>query len=89
MDGQSRGAMGIAKLITGHPHEGETIHRFATPVPADFFKLDDTTKIDRLKGLGVSAARHAQPILEPVFFQSPAAPFEPCHAITAAKDHAA
>jgi hypothetical protein len=85
MDGQSRGAMGIAKLITGHPHQGETIYRFATPVPANFFSLDDTTKIDRLKGLGVSAARHARPVLEPVFFQTPAAAFEPCHATHAAK----
>jgi hypothetical protein len=89
MDGQSRGAMGMAKLLTGHPHQGGTIHRHATPVPADFFSLDDATKIDRLKGLGVSAARHAQPILEPVFFGAPAAPFEPYHSTSAAKDHAA
>ncbi|WP_245191055.1 CBASS cGAMP-activated phospholipase [Jannaschia formosa] len=89
MDGQSRGAVGMAKLLTGHPHQGDTIHRYATPVPADFFSLDDTTKIDRLKGLGVSAARYAQPILEPVFFGAPADPFEPYHPISAAKDHAA
>lgn len=89
MNGQSRGAMGMAKLLTGDPHQGDTIHRYATPVPADFFSLDDATKIDRLKGLGVSAARHAQPILEPVFFGAPAHPFKPCHAISDAKDHAA
>ena len=89
MDGQSRGAMGMAKLLTGHPHQSEAIHRYATPVPADFFSLDDTTKIERLKGLGTSAARHAQPILEPVFFRAPAAPFEPYHVVSAPKDCAA
>ena len=79
MDGQSRGAMGTAKLITGHPHDREAIFRYSTPVPEGFFGLDDTTKIGRLKGLGFSAARRAEPKLEPVFFRTPAAPFQPFH----------
>lgn len=89
MDGQSRGAMGTAMLITGDPHERRAIHRYATPVPADFFSLDDTTKIGRLKGMGMSAARKAQPVLEPVFFAASAAPFEPLHRSALTKDFAA
>lgn len=89
MDGQSRGAMGAAMLITGHPHERKAIHRYATPVPADFFSLDDTTKISRLKGMGTSAARKAQPVLEPVFFAAPAPPFEPIYRSLSEKDRAA
>lgn len=89
MDGQSRGAMGTAMLITGDPHERKAIYRYATPMPADFFSLDDTTKIGRLKGMGISAARQAQPVLEPVFFAAPAASFEPLHRTASMKDRAA
>lgn len=82
MDGQSRGALGMAKLLTGHPYAGNAIHRYSPTVPAGFFTLDDTSKISRLKGLGVSAARNAKPHLKPVFFQSPAPPFVPFHGLT-------
>lgn len=81
MDGQSRGALGMAKLITGHPHEREAIFRYSPTVPAGFFTLDDTTKINRLKGLGISSARHAKPLLKPVFFHSLAEPFVPAHSL--------
>jgi len=77
MDGQSRGAIGMAKLITGHPYEREAIFRYSPTVPQNVFLMDDTTKIARLKGLGVSSARSAKPHLAPVFFQFPAEPFTP------------
>lgn len=76
-DGQSHGALGMAKALTGHPYSGEKIFRYAPTVPAEFFSLDDTSKISRLKGIGTSAARDAKPHLKPVFFQSTAAAFEP------------
>jgi len=79
MDGQSRGALGMAKLLTGHPHDGDAIYRYSPAVPAGFFSLDDTSKISRLKGLGVSSARNAKPQLKPIFFQTPAAPFVPVY----------
>lgn len=78
-DGQSHGAMGMAKLLTGHPYNGEKIFRYAPTVPAGFFAMDDPSKISRLKGLGVSAARNAKPTLVPVFFETPAEPFTPHH----------
>lgn len=79
MDGQSRGALGTASLITGHPHDRKAIYRYSPTVPADFFGLDDTTKISKLKGIGVSAARNAKPELLPIFFNSVAEPFVPVH----------
>lgn len=85
MDGQSRGALGMACLITGHPHDRHAIYRYSPTVPEGFFSLDDTTKISHLKGLGVSAARRAKPELKPVFFQSPAEPFVPVHNLVGAK----
>ena len=79
MDGQSRGALGIARHLTGDPHDRKAVHRYSPSVPDGFFSLDDTTKIQRLKGLGASSARHAGPTLMPIFFQQTAEPFVPVH----------
>lgn len=81
MDGQSSNSMGAAKLITGHPHEGNRIFRYSPSAPAGFFKLDDTTKIERLSGIGASMARSAFPELQQTFFSRPAEAFQPCYEI--------
>lgn len=79
MDGQSHGALGMAKLLTGHEYERTALHRVCPDVPKNLFRLDDTSKIARLKGLGASSAREQRPRLEPVFFHQPAAPFDPVY----------
>lgn len=79
MDGQSKGALGIAKLITDHPHSGEALFRYEPQVPVGLFTLDDTSKIKQLSGLGASIARKATPKLKPIFFEKPAEPFLPVH----------
>lgn len=76
-DGQSHGALGMAKLLLNHPYGGDRLHRYSPSVPKGFFSLDDTTKIKRLKGIGISAARNAKPHLRPVFFDEPAEPLIP------------
>ncbi|SDU42679.1 CBASS cGAMP-activated phospholipase [Stappia sp. ES.058] len=81
MDGQSSNSLGAAKLITGHPHTGNRIFRYSPSAPAGFFKLDDTTKIERLSGIGASMARSAFPELQQIFFRSPAEIFEPYYKI--------
>jgi hypothetical protein len=81
MDGQSRSALGMAKLLTGHEYEREAIFRFCPDVPKGFFKLDDTSKIKRLKGMGIAAARRERPRLEPIFFSSRAATFTPVYSL--------
>ena len=81
MDGQSRGAMGMAKLLTGHEYERISIFRYCPNAPKGFFKLDDTSRIDRLTGLGASSARSARPAVEPVFLTKPAAPFAPVYSL--------
>ncbi|MGB7433210.1 MAG: CBASS cGAMP-activated phospholipase [Ahrensia sp.] len=81
MDGQSSNSMGAAKLITGHPHEGSRIFRYSPSAPAGFFKLDDTSKIERLSGIGASMARSAFPELQQTFFSRPAEAFQPCYEI--------
>jgi len=85
MDGQSHGAMGIAKLLTGHEHERDAIHRIDHVVPRNRYRMDDARVIPDLTGLGNTLARDRFPALEPVFFHSPAdafAPFHPLEAIT-------
>lgn len=79
MNGQTHGALGMAKLLTGHEYERHAIFRVCPDVPKNIFKLDDTTKIGRLKGLGFSSARENRPRLEPVFFSAPAVPFLPLY----------
>lgn len=77
MSGQSHGAMGIAHILTGDPHERKAIHRISQPVVKGFFSLDDTRKIGNLKSRAVAEARDQFPILAPIFFGNPAEPFEP------------
>jgi uncharacterized protein len=81
MDGQSRGALGMAKLLTGHQHEREAIFRCCPDVPKNFFKLDDARKIAQLKGMGSSSARKERPHIEPVFLTGPVEPFKPIYTL--------
>ena len=77
IDGQSQGAMGIAKLLTGDEHERTAIYRVNQTVPRNTYKMDDTKIIEDMKGLGYSKGRSWQPSLEPVFFDKPAEVFKP------------
>jgi hypothetical protein len=81
MDGQSHGALGMAKLLTGHEYEREAIFRCCPDVPKDFFKLDDTRKITQLKGMGAASARKERPRIEPVFLAGPAESFTPVYTL--------
>lgn len=77
--GQSSGSMGIAKLITDHPHSGNALFRYAPTAPANFFALDDTSKVKQLQGMGTSLARKATPEINDIFFNKPAECFVPVH----------
>lgn len=79
MDGQSKGAMGAAMLLTGHPHEQNSIYRVDHAVPNNSYKLDDVRSIRELKGLGHHKARIEHSALNPVFFDAPAEEFVPHH----------
>lgn len=79
MDGQSYGATGMAKLLTGDEHERPAIYRINNTVPQDVYKMDDTGVIQEMKGLGHSRARERRSVLENVFFDKPAGVFKPYH----------
>ena len=83
MDGQSHGAMGLAKLLTGHGHARDAIHRIDHVVPRNRYRMDDARVMPDLTGLGHAMARDRLAALEPVFFQTPADPFAPFHRLEA------
>lgn len=83
MDGQKFGAMGMARLLTGDGHEREAIHRVDHTARAGLYKMDDTSKISELKGIGFSLARERLPKMKAVFLGSPAEQFTPCHELPA------
>jgi patatin-like phospholipase/acyl hydrolase len=82
MDGQSRGAHGIAKLLTGHEHQREAIFRVNHSVPYGRYALDDTRVVRELNGLGHTHAREWYERLHPVFFTQPAEPFTPVYKLS-------
>ena len=77
MDGQSQGALGMAKLLTGHDELQKTIFRIDHLVEKGSRRFDDPDLIQDLTGLGYTKARASEPMLVPVFFDSPAKPFSP------------
>ncbi len=79
MDGQSHGSLGIAKILTGDQHKGQSIFRVNQPVPEGFYSLDNTKRIRDLKDRAFTEARTQKPILQPVFFGDPAEEFQPEH----------
>ena len=79
LDGQSHGALGIAKLLTGHEHNRNALYRINHTVPYNAYRLDDTRTVEELKGLGHSKGRDRLPVLESVFFDRPAEKFTPIY----------
>ena len=83
MSGQSNSSNAIAQTLlgqvggTGH----NALYRITQTVPANYFSLDDTSKIKELKSRALAEARTAQPNLEPVFFTNKVDPFIPCHQV--------
>lgn len=81
MDGQSHGAMGMAKILTGDLHKRKAIYRIDHHVPADKYRMDDVRGITDLKGLGHVKGRDQFPQFYDVFFRSPAELFEPIYTL--------
>ena len=79
MDGQSHGAMGMAKLLTGDKQDRDAVYRVNHAVPYNAYPMDDTRTIRDLKGLGHSKGREGLPILETVSFDRPVEEFTPVY----------
>ena len=81
MDGQSNGSLGMTRLLLGHEHDRQSLHRIDYTVPQDQYKFDDAKVIDDLKGLGHSLGRDRKPVLTPTFFDTTAEEFIPCYTL--------
>jgi len=81
MDGQSHGAMGMAKILTGDVYQRKAIYRIDHHMPYSKYRMDDTRVITDLKGLGHVKGRDQFPHLSDVFFRMPAEPFEPIYTL--------
>jgi patatin-like phospholipase/acyl hydrolase len=79
--GQSHAALGTAKILTGHPHNGSKVWRYSPTVPIGTFVMDNTGQIERLAGLGEAEAREALPELRRTFLTDHRAPFAPEHSL--------
>ena len=86
MDGQSYGAMGMAKLLTDDGHGRRAICRVDSAVPRGVYKMDDARVVQEMKGLGHSHARERKSVLENVFFDKPAGVFKPYHDLEVNED---
>lgn len=75
--GQSRGAVGTAKLLTGHMQGRHRIFRYNQVVPTGVFGLDTVPQLGALRGMGEALAREARPEIDRVFLQSPRDEFVP------------
>jgi patatin-like phospholipase/acyl hydrolase len=77
MQGQSRGSMGTAYLLSAHSEASPRVFRYQPKVATGKFSLDRTSMIDRLRGLGAACARDALPMLMQNFLDVPADRFVP------------
>lgn len=73
MEAQVSGALAQARLLVGK----DNLLRVDDTVAPKRFALDNAKMIQELKGMGLQAARHAQPEVERLFLTEPAEPFQP------------
>lgn len=79
MLGQSRAAIGTAKLLTRHSDVHRRLYRYNTVVPTGTFALDSADQIAALRGVGAGLVREAAPEIMPVFFRNERDAFVPYH----------
>ncbi|MFL6236724.1 MAG: hypothetical protein ACJ76N_26580 [Thermoanaerobaculia bacterium] len=75
--GQSRGALGTAKLLLGAEDADQRLFRFQHVANPGEFELDAVEQIPVLKGIGAAMAREALPRILPNFLVGDREPFVP------------
>jgi len=74
---QSHGALGAAKILTGHGHNHKAIWRVDQSAPRGRYTMDDTARLAGLKNRAFTEAREQLPELRRHFFDRLAEPFCP------------
>jgi hypothetical protein len=75
MDGQARGAMGIAELLTGGDINQNVVYRVEHQVPGSNEPVDNAQVLRDVTRMGYAKAGERLPALSYVFFSRPAEPF--------------
>lgn len=83
MRGQTRAAIGTAKILTKHSDASRRLYRYNENVPTGTYGLDSAGQVAALKGIGTSMARQALSEISPVFFDGQREQFVACHGTTA------
>lgn len=79
MQGQSLGALGTAKLLSGHSELSPRLWRYSQEVEASTYVLDGIGSIEALAAAGASTAREALPTVRAMFLANKADQFKPFH----------
>ncbi|TAM48251.1 MAG: patatin [Gammaproteobacteria bacterium] len=79
LQGQSKGAIGAAKLLIGHTESDPRLFRCSPTVAHGTFDVDTVDMIEDLRGLGSSSGREASPLLNKIFLDASKEPFRPFH----------
>lgn len=83
MAGQSHGAMGMAKIITGDVHHRKAIWRIDQHAPKGRYTLDNTVRVKEMKSRAYAEARVQTPELLREFLYAPTEPFVPVYQLEA------
>lgn len=83
MAGQSHGAMGTAKILTGDVHQRKAIWRINQTAPEGKYEMDNASRILEMKSRANVEAREQFPELLKEFFYAPAEKFEPVYKLGA------
>ena len=79
MWGQSKCAIGTAKILLRDSATCKRLFRYDTRVPMGTFGMDTVEQMDRLRGIGFGSARSALPEVKKVFLERVREPFVPLH----------
>ncbi len=79
MRGQTRAAIGTAKILTKHSDKSRRLYRYNEIVPTGMYGLDSTEQIAALKGIGTNMARQALSDISSVFLDREREQFVACH----------
>lgn len=77
IQGQSKGSLGMTKILIGHSEIEPKLFRYCPIVQRGMFGLDEVKTINALQSLGASLGREALPLVNKVFLDSPKKPFHP------------
>jgi len=79
LDGQAHTSLATAKLLLGGPEAEGRIIREEVLLEKEYYKMDDTSKVNILEGLANEKVRHTLPKIQKTFFSEKVDTFKPIY----------